>query len=176
MVFGGLPGTGKTSIARAVAQETGAVYLRIDVIEYALWLAMGKPDDIGGAGYAIAYALARSNLALGRLVIADCVNPVAETRNAWRAAAAAGSAACLQVEVTCSDAAEHRRRVEERRIDIPMTPPTWDSVLRRTYEPWSDADLVIDTAQVTAEAAARAVCAAIRLGVRAKSDWPPAPS
>jgi predicted kinase len=161
VVFGGLPGTGKTTIAQAVARQTAGVYLRIDVIEYALWLAMGRPEDIGEAGYAIAYAVARSNLGLGRLVIADSVNPIAATRQAWRAAAADAAATCLQVEVVCSDEAEHRRRVESRRIDIPMTPPTWDSVVRRTYEPWPEADLTLDTAQVDADEAARRVLAAI---------------
>ena len=35
-VFGGLPGTGKSTIARALAAKIGAVWLRIDGIEQAL--------------------------------------------------------------------------------------------------------------------------------------------
>ena len=162
VVFGGLPGTGKTTIARIVARRMGAVYLRIDVIEYALWLAMDKPDDIGIAGYAIAGDLARSNLGLGAAVIADSVNSLALTRDGWRAAARDAGAPCLQVEVICSDPAEHRRRVETRTLDIAMTPPTWDSVLKRAYEPWADADLVLDTASTGADEAAEQVMAAMR--------------
>ena len=36
VVFSGLPGTGKTTIASQLARQTGAAYLRIDVIEQAL--------------------------------------------------------------------------------------------------------------------------------------------
>jgi predicted kinase len=33
IILGGLPGTGKTVIARELARQLGAVYLRIDSIE-----------------------------------------------------------------------------------------------------------------------------------------------
>jgi len=36
VVFGGLPGTGKTTLARALTQDWPATYLRIDEIEQAL--------------------------------------------------------------------------------------------------------------------------------------------
>jgi adenylate kinase family enzyme len=36
VVFGGLPGTGKTTLSRAVAEALGAVWLRIDAIEAAI--------------------------------------------------------------------------------------------------------------------------------------------
>ena len=32
IVFGGLPGTGKTPLARLIAEERRAAYLRIDII------------------------------------------------------------------------------------------------------------------------------------------------
>jgi cytidylate kinase len=35
IIFGGLPGTGKTAIAQQLARELGAVYLRIDSMEQA---------------------------------------------------------------------------------------------------------------------------------------------
>jgi hypothetical protein len=41
------------------------------------------------------------------------------------------------VEVRCSDAAEHRRRVTERKPEMPgQSVPTWDQVQRRRFEPW----------------------------------------
>ena len=68
----GLPGVGKTAISRELAMAVGAVHLRIDSIEQSLRSAGWRVE---GEGYAVAYALAADNLALGRTVIADCVNP-----------------------------------------------------------------------------------------------------
>jgi predicted kinase len=36
IIFGGLPGTGKTTIARELARQLGAVHVRIDSIEEAI--------------------------------------------------------------------------------------------------------------------------------------------
>ena len=36
IIFGGLPASGKTTIARDLARQLGATYLRIDTIEQAL--------------------------------------------------------------------------------------------------------------------------------------------
>ena len=52
IVFGGLPGTGKTTISRALAKKLGAFYLRIDTIEQAA-NAVGV-EKIGPAGYVVA--------------------------------------------------------------------------------------------------------------------------
>jgi len=39
---------------------------------------------VEGVGYEIGQAVAADNLALGRTVIADCVNPWPLTRDAWQ--------------------------------------------------------------------------------------------
>src|ERR1700722_5837077 len=108
IVFGGLPGVGKSAIAAEVARRLVAAYLRIDVIEVAMTRGLGltKEGDIGEAGYIVAYDLARSNLALGVPVVADSVNPIEVTRAAWRAVAADTGAPSLEVELVCSDLAE----------------------------------------------------------------------
>jgi predicted kinase len=167
VVFGGLPGVGKSAIAAEVSRRISAVYLRIDVIEVAMTRALGIPKerDIGPAGYVVAYGLARSNLALGLCVIADSVNPITATRRAWRAVAADAGAACLEVEVVCSNRATHRRRVEARIGDpAALQPPSWAQIETRTYEPWPQAQLRIDTADLAVQASAALVCnAAARL-------------
>ncbi|MCH2394624.1 MULTISPECIES: AAA family ATPase [Oceanibaculum] len=154
IVFGGLPGTGKTTISRALAARLRAVYLRIDAVEQALRESGELSGEVGAAGYLAAMALARSNLEIGHTVIADCVNPVPESREGWVTAARTAGARLLQVEVICSDVAEHRRRVEEREADIVgHLQPDWEAVQARDYRPWPDADVVIDTARLPPEAA-----------------------
>ena len=103
---------------------------------------------VEGEGYAVAYALAADNLALGRTVIADCVNPWPLTRAAWRAVAERSGVRAVEIEVVCSDPAEHRRRVEQRQPDIDgQQLPSWQDVVERDYRPWDDPRLVLDTAR-----------------------------
>ena len=167
VVFGGLPGTGKTTIAKDVARRTGAVYLRIDTIEQAVRSANVLAGDIGPAGYVVANGVAEDNLRLGRTVIADCVNPVEDSRRGWRSVAAAAGAPLIELEIVCSDVAEHRRRVESRAIDVPgLPPPRWESIEAGGYQPWSRPRLVVDTARLTPDAAAALICAEIERRVR----------
>lgn len=149
IVFSGLPGTGKTTIAKALAAQTGAVYLRIDTIEQAIRDAGVLEQGVGSSGYQVANALALSNLLLGHTVVVDCVNPVAESRHAWRDTALSAGMQLVNIQVVCSDMSEHQRRVESRTSDIPgLTPPTWQSVLAHEYEPWAESPLTVDTARL----------------------------
>ena len=147
VVFGGLPGTGKTTLARELAQELGATYVRIDTIEQVLHGSGALAGGVDDVGYRVAYALAADNLRLGISVVADSVNPLKITRDAWRAVAADAGAKVIEIEVVCSDLVEHRRRVESRQSDIPgLSLPSWQDILEREYEPWDRPHIVVDTA------------------------------
>ena len=146
IVFGGLSGTGKTTLAKAIAEELAATYLRVDVIEQALRASGSLAGGVGAGGYVVAYALAESNLRLGGIVVADSVNPLAITGNAWRQVAANALSRIVEVEIICSDQVEHKRRVETRVCDIGGLPLTWKQVIERDYEAWNEPRIVIDTA------------------------------
>ena len=100
----------------------------------------------------VAYEVAADNLRLGHTVIADSVNPVEETREAWREVARREGKRHIEIKVVCSDREEHRRRVESRVADIAGHQlPTWRQVCDREYESWQ-ADIVVDTAGRNIEA------------------------
>jgi predicted kinase len=167
IVFGGRSGSGKTTIARELARQTGAVFLRIDSIEQAIRSSAIAPRSVEDAGYRAAYAAAADNLRLGRMVVADSVNPIGVTRDAWREVALGAGVDAIEVEVICSDQAEHRRRVERRTTDVTgLRLPTWAEVTAREYEPWARERVVIDTAHAGVDESVAALRAAIASRVR----------
>ncbi|WP_367607414.1 AAA family ATPase [Legionella sp. W05-934-2] len=151
IILGGLPGTGKSTIAQALSRQLDAVYLRIDTIEQAIrntWDEEAiKNNDMGPDGYLVAYALASDNLQLGHTVIADSVNPIELTRSDWRKVANDQNKPFIEVEIICSDSELHKHRIETREISVKgLTPPTWKEVVNRDYELWKTPHLIIDTA------------------------------
>lgn len=144
IILGGLPGSGKTTLAQRLAKDLSAVYLRIDTIEQRL-IVSENITRIDALGYDVACDIAKENLQLGMNVVADSVNPVEQSRLAWREIANQGNAVFHEIEIICSNKHEHKDRVENRKADIPNhVLPTWDDVLKRDYEPWNSA-VKIDT-------------------------------
>ena len=162
IVVAGLSASGKSSIARALAQGTGAVRLRIDSIEQAIrdsGMVLGSLDD---AGYRAAYAVAEDNLRLGHDVIRDSVNPWMLTRDAWRAVGMRAGARVVEVETVCSDEEEHRRRAESRANEVPdLILPNWQAVIGRDYHAWDRDHVTVDTAKRSVAACVELILAAI---------------
>ena len=85
IVLSGLPATGKTALAAAVARELGAVLLSVDPVDFGPRLGRRptRPAPAGRAAYAVVGAMAEQNLALETTVVVDAVNAVGEAKTFW---------------------------------------------------------------------------------------------
>jgi predicted kinase len=149
-IFSGLPGVGKSTLAKNIAKLLNAVYIRIDTIE------QGLRDlcefDVQGEGYRLAYRIVRDNLCLGNSVVADQCNPINLTRKEWNEVAIKNNCDYVNIEIICSDKLEHKNRVENREKEIEnLTSPTWEDVIVRKYDDWDEEHIIIDTAGRTVE-------------------------
>jgi predicted kinase len=156
IVFSGLPGVGKSVLARALSLSLSAVLIRVDELE-AVMRRTGIEDSqpTGLAAYTVAEVIAERCLRAGCGAVVDAVNALEAPRQRWREVARRTAAVICVVEVVCSDAAEHRRRVESRNADMSgQVLPTWQDVLTRAFEPWQEERLVIDTCALEDHAAA----------------------
>jgi predicted kinase len=130
-----------------LTMRLAATYIRIDAIEQTL---REEGLTVGALGYVVANAIAAENLKLGRIVVADCVNPVLASRAGWRQTALRNAARIAEIELVCSDLDVHRQRVEDRAPDISgLKLPSWDQTINRSYEPWDREHLVLDTANAS---------------------------
>jgi predicted kinase len=154
VVFGGLPGTGKTSVARAVADSLGATFLRVDSIEVAIE-RVGLAVRELPAGYAVAHAVARDQLRSKRPVVVDAVNPVRVARAGWKQLADECGVGLRFVRVVVRDEAEHRRRVESRVADIEgHALPSWTDVTGQVHDEWTEPHLELDNSSTLEDAVA----------------------
>jgi predicted kinase len=148
VVMTGLPGAGKTTLARAVGAALPAPVLSVDSIERAIRRAgVGGDQPVGLAAYAVAQALAGEELAAGHAVVADAVNVAPEARAAWEDLAATHGAPLVVIAVRCRDRAVHRARVESRAAtEAGMPAMTWERAqqLAAQQRPWPG-ELALDS-------------------------------
>lgn len=144
-VLSGLPASGKSSLAKLIAKEYNAFYLRVDTIEQGLRDLCNS--DVQGEGYRLAYRIASDNIDLGLSVVADSCNPINLTRKEWEEVAIQNNCRYINIEVVCSDKSEHKMRCETRVSEIAgLQLPTWDEIQNRRYEVWGSDRIIIDTA------------------------------
>lgn len=68
----------------------------------------------------------------------------------------------INIEIVCSDKAEHRNQIEERTNDIEnLKLPTCDEVKNREYHRWESDLIVIDTARKRVEESIKELVAKI---------------
>lgn len=154
----GIPGVGKTTIAKRLSAQNKAVHLCVDSVEAALNRSVLNIQPAEDAGYLAIASIARDNLLLGFDVVADTVSPIEITRELWATTAAAASAQLLTVEVVCSDTYVHKQRVETRKSDIEgLAVPSWKAVSQREFEQWRTERIVVDTSVSSIEECAAAI-------------------
>ncbi|MGC8732206.1 MAG: hypothetical protein ACP5RC_08105, partial [Halothiobacillaceae bacterium] len=99
-----------------------------------------------------------ANLALGRIVVADSVNPEAESRAGWHAVAASVSSQLVEVGLSALTLPRTDAGSRNAHLHIPgLSPPTWQSVATHYFEPWSDRHFIVDTTRLAAAEASAAI-------------------
>ncbi|KUF45084.1 AAA family ATPase [Myroides marinus] len=141
IIFAGLPGTGKTTLARKLSNELNYFYLRVDCIEAPFSKYYSKAGE-NGEGYEALINLAYENLMLGHNIIIDTVNPLHITRKMFNQLKEDTKSISVQFELKIKSKIKHKNRVEKRKSDLEgLITPIWNDVIEREYEEW---DLALD--------------------------------
>lgn len=152
VVMTGLPGTGKSAIADAVARALPAPVFSVDPLEAALLRSgINREQNSGIAAYEVAADLARSQLQLGQSAIVDAVNAWESLRHWYLGLAEPFGDTAVLIETICSDRALHRELLEtrDRGIEGWIYEPSWGDVELRMleYEPTDIERLVLDAVE-----------------------------
>lgn len=149
VLFSGLPGTGKTSLAIELSRRLQIPLFAKDRFQSQLRL-LGLTEREGAAGYELLFDIADQQLALGIGVILDAVFPMQGFRQRAETLAERHTAAFKTIFCYFIDDTLHRARLEHRQQYVPhWTPVGWDEVerIRATFELWSpEAALHLDAA------------------------------
>jgi predicted kinase len=153
IVFAGLPGTGKSSVAETIGRQLNVPVFAKDWLEATLRRCRLQPDanpttaGLGYAGYELLTTLAERQMLLGQSVILDSVASTESIRQQWRQMAAQYGAVWIVIECVCSDEELHQRRLTNRRRGI----PGWDELewsevqrVKGYYAPWQEERLILD--------------------------------
>lgn len=151
ILFSGLPGTGKSTLAEAIGQDLGIPVFAKDWLEAILVqngvnpiLESNPPKSIG---YELLTVLAERQLRLAQSAILDSVAGSQTIRTAWRQLSEQYEADWRVIECICSDEAIHRARLQCRHRNIPgWHELEWSEVerVKGYYFPWVGERLVLD--------------------------------
>jgi predicted kinase len=151
IVFGGVPGGGKSAVAERVGGALGITVFALDWLLGALTpFGMRHRQDLMGVGGELLTTLAYRELSAGRSAILDTTSEDPTERARWASLATAAGATFVPVVCACADEALHRERVERRVRGIPGWADAGDwanaSARRAAFPPWPEA-LTVDTAR-----------------------------
>jgi predicted kinase len=158
IIFSGLPGTGKSTLAEQAARTLNIPVFAKDWLEGALKKhgvisgidSAGQPIPLGYVGYELLSTLARRQLQLDQSVILDSVASTTSIREGWRSLAWEFGARWRVIECICSDESIHRARLASRQRGIPgWHELDWSEVerVKSYYAPWDEDHLTVDSVQ-----------------------------
>jgi len=162
IVFSGLPGTGKSTLAETLGRELGIPVIAKDWLESSLLQSGLRTtiDDrsLGYASYNLLTVLTERQLMLDQSVILDSVASTKTIRETWRDLANQYAAQWRVIECICSNEAFHRERLKDRRRNISgWHELEWGDVekVKQYYQAWDEDRLILDIMNSMAENTSR---------------------
>jgi len=143
----GYPGTGKSTIARAIAAALHAPLIDRDIIRQTAVDIFGNLPDVGRFSYELMFALTREQLRLGLSVVIDTPLTYHITYEQAKEMACIFSTPLLVVHCQCPPEVQ-KRRLEGRKGEVSKFQITsWEEWLRwkPRYEEFEDRGCIIDT-------------------------------
>ncbi|ARN74025.1 AAA family ATPase [Oceanicoccus sagamiensis] len=146
VIIGGIPGTGKTTLATLLSKKIRAAYFNKDNIEAAvLRSGISNRDNLNGVGYKIMSELALSEIHHGRSVILDCIASSERVLRFWPNLV---NQRIKYIECICSDDTLHRMRIDTRVREIEgWYELKWNDIqnIKKAYQPFSESRLILDS-------------------------------
>jgi predicted kinase len=156
----GYPGTGKSTIARAIARALHAPLIDRDIIRQMGVDILGELPEIGRFSYELLFALTREQLSLGLSAVVDTPLTYYRTYKQARELARTFQIPMLVVHCQCPPEVQ-RRRLEGRKGKVSEFQITsweeWEQWKPR-FEEFDDGGCVIDTSNPLDDSLAKVMC------------------
>ncbi|RXJ71658.1 hypothetical protein CS022_20145 [Veronia nyctiphanis] len=147
IVIGGLPGTGKTTLSKALSKRLELPVFSKDELEAAVSRAeIASNRQMNGVGYELMDTIAHAHIDSCRSVIFDFIASKNRIIECWPSLL---SMPVKYIECICSDESRHQERILSRERGIKgWYELSWEDVaqIKAIYNPYTSERLILDTA------------------------------